>query len=93
MTQQTVRVVNQLGLHARAAAKLVEIAKTYAAAITLARTDEPNPKPVDAKSIMSVMLLAAPLDTELLLSAEGDDEEEAASAIVHLFADRFGEEQ
>ncbi len=88
MRSATVTIVNRLGLHARAAGKLVNLAKTFSSEITLARDAEA----VDGKSIMSVMLLAAPIGTELTLSVAGDDEDAAMAAISELIADRFGEE-
>ncbi|MEM8766751.1 MAG: HPr family phosphocarrier protein [Pseudomonadota bacterium] len=88
MRSATVTIVNRLGLHARAASKLVHLTKTFSSEITLARDEEA----VDGKSIMSVMLLAAPIGTELTLSVSGDDEDAAMAAISELIADRFGEE-
>lgn len=87
MRSESVTIVNRLGLHARAAGKLVNLAKTFSSEITLARDGEA----VDGKSIMSVMLLAAPIGTELTLSVAGDDEEAALTAIRELITDRFGE--
>lgn len=91
MIQTPVQVINQLGLHARAAAKVVELAKTFAATITLAPAADGSAKPVDAKSIMAVMLLAAPQGTDLAATIDGEDEEAATAALVELFANRFGE--
>ena len=87
MRSMPVTIVNRLGLHARAAGKLVNLAKTFSSEITLAREGEP----VDGKSIMAVMLLAAPIGTELTLSVSGEDEEAAITAISELIASRFGE--
>ncbi|MGE0625244.1 MAG: HPr family phosphocarrier protein [Pseudomonadales bacterium] len=87
MQEAEVTIVNRLGLHARAAGKLVNLAKTFESQITLARGAEA----VDAKSIMAVMLLAAPIGTRLTLRVEGADEAEALDAVAGLFANRFGE--
>jgi len=85
--ESAVTIVNRLGLHARAAGKLVNLAKTFESRVTLARGEEA----VDAKSIMAVMLLAAPIGTRLTLRAEGEDEIAALDAISELIANRFGE--
>ena len=87
MAQATITVVNRLGLHARAAAKFVNLAKTFESTVTLAKGGEG----VDGKSIMSVMLLAAPIGTELELTVSGADEQEAIAALAALVSDRFGE--
>lgn len=89
MLEDRLTLVNKLGLHARAAGKLVHLTKTFSSDITLARDSEA----VDGKSIMAVMLLAAPLGTEITVRVEGDDEAEAMDAIRALIADRFGEEE
>lgn len=82
-----VTIINKLGLHARAAAKFVSVAGGFASDIKLARGE----RVVDGKSIMGVMLLAAPKGTELMLRAEGDDADEAVEALVALVGDYFGE--
>ena len=82
-----IEVVNRLGLHARAAAKLVNLAGRFTSRIELVN----GAKKADAKSIMSVLTLGATLGTSLSLTTEGDDAEEAAGALEALFADRFGE--
>ncbi len=87
MQEATVTIVNRLGLHARAAAKFVNVAKRYSSTIVLSKDTEQ----ADGKSIMSVMLLAAPIGTELLLSVSGSDEVEAFNALRELIDDRFGE--
>ena len=84
-----VTIVNALGLHARAAAKFVNLAKTFTANIELELGD----KRVDGKSIMNVMLLAAAQGTVLTLRASGADEAEAFPALAGLIAERFGEEE
>ena len=88
MKRTQVTLSNQLGLHARAAAKLVHLAKTFTSDIQLGKDDTL----VDAKSIMSILLLAAPVGTTLELRVNGDDEAEAFAAIRQLIDDRFGEE-
>ncbi len=89
MTDGQVVIVNALGLHARAAAKLVNLAKTFTCSIELCVEE----KSVDAKSIMKVIMLAAGQGTILTLRTSGDEEEDAFEAISALIADRFGEEQ
>ena len=89
MRTATITLINKLGLHARAASKLVNLTKTFESDITLASTGAP----VDAKSIMSVLMLAAPVGTELALSVSGPDEDAAFDAIVELVDDRFGEDE
>lgn len=88
MKRTQVTLSNQLGLHARAAAKLVHLAKTFTGDIQLGK----DGTLVDAKSIMSVLLLAAPVGTTLELRVDGEDEAEAFAAIRQLIEDRFGEE-
>ena len=89
MTEGEVVIVNALGLHARAAAKLVNLAKTFTCSIEL-RLEE---KSVDAKSIMKVMMLAAGQGTVLTLRTSGEEEHDAYDAVSALIGDRFGEEQ
>jgi len=80
-------LVNRLGLHARAASKLVQTASSFDSQVWLSH----GGKRVNAKSIMGVLLLAAPCGSELVLETEGEDETAAAEAIQALIADRFGE--
>ena len=87
MPEAKLTIVNRLGLHARAAGKLVHLAKTFSSTVTLAKDDEE----VDGKSIMAVMLLAAPVGSEVLLRVDGEDAEEAFAAISQLIDDGFGE--
>ena len=87
MIREEVKIINKLGLHARAAAKLVHCASQYASDIQIVR----NAKQVNGKSIMGVMMLAASKGTELALEITGDDEIEAAAALKKLIAERFGE--
>ncbi|GAC1399614.1 MAG: HPr family phosphocarrier protein [Pyrinomonadaceae bacterium] len=89
MIERQVTVMNLLGLHARAAAKLVRAASAYQSAIRLERIDEGAT--ADAKSILSVLLLAASRGTELRVTVNGTDESEAANAVCAMFADGFGE--
>lgn len=89
MLEDTLTIVNKLGLHARAAGKLVHLTKTFSSDVSLAREAEE----VDGKSIMAVMLLAAPLGTKIRVKVSGDDEEAAMAAIRALIADRFGEDE
>ncbi|MCY3621262.1 MAG: HPr family phosphocarrier protein [Gammaproteobacteria bacterium] len=88
MKTGSVDIVNKLGLHARAASKLVNLSKSFASRVELAK---PGAETVDAKRIMAVMMLEAVCGTRLQLSCNGEDEEEAFAAIVSLVADRFGE--
>jgi phosphocarrier protein HPr len=80
-------IVNKLGLHARAAAKLTHLAGGYKSEIWLSRSG----RRVNAKSIMGVMMLAAGMGTTLLIEASGDDAEQAIQALLRLIADKFGE--
>ena len=82
-------IINKLGLHARAAAKLVSLASSFASDIKISKDDQT----VNGKSIMGVIMLAAAKDTSLLLTIDGEDEEEAASSLCELINDRFGEEE
>ena len=90
MKRAAVTLSNQLGLHARAAAKLVHLAKTFTSDIQLGRDEDGTL--VDAKSIMSVLLLAAPVGTRLKLRVAGEDEAEAFAAVRQLIDQRFGED-
>jgi phosphocarrier protein HPr len=91
MQQRTVTITNRLGLHARAAAKLVRVATTYRSSVWLARADAQD-KTADAKSIFNVLLLAAAQGTVLEVITEGEDETAAVEALCHLIAEKFGEE-
>ncbi len=90
MIQRVVCVENQLGLHARAAAKLVRVASQYSSQIVLSR--EGGSREIDAKSILGILMLAASRGVRLVVSIEGQDEAEAVEAIRRLFEDKFGEE-
>lgn len=87
MLQKKVTIVNKLGLHARAAAKLVHLASRFGSEIKIIRND----KTVNGKSIMGVMMLAASKGTELEITAEGSDQEDALNQVVKLIEDKFGE--
>lgn len=87
MREREIEITNRLGLHARAAAKLVHRASTYRSRITL----EVDGEEVDAKSILGILLLAAGIGTRVGIRTEGEDEEQALAGIVELFADKFGE--
>ena len=88
MTSQAVTVVNQLGMHARAAAKFVHLAARYEARVKVAR----DYREMDGKSIMGILLLAAACGSTITISAEGSDERDAVSALVALVASGFGED-
>ncbi len=90
MLEATVRLTNTLGLHARAAAQLVRLANRFKSSIILKRSD--NAVTANAKSILSVLSIAASFDVELQIIADGDDETEAIKQIEKLFADKFGED-
>jgi phosphocarrier protein len=91
MQQRTVRITNRLGLHARAAARLVRLANSFNCEISLARCDA-RQRAVDAKSIFGLLLLAATQDTPLEIMTEGRDEIAALEALSTLIGDKFGEE-
>jgi phosphocarrier protein HPr len=89
MPQREVEVINKLGLHARASAKLTQLAAKYQCDVSMAR----NNRKVNAKSIMGVMMLAAGKGAKVTLETSGPDEDEAMQAIVALINDYFGEGQ
>ena len=89
MVEATVAVKNELGLHARAAARLVRTANLYQSNLRLERLD--GSASADAKSILNVLMLAASGGTELRAIAEGQDETEALAALSGLFESGFGE--
>jgi phosphocarrier protein HPr len=90
MIKQTILVENKLGLHARAAAKLVRLASRFSSTIYLSR--EGASQQIDSKSILGILMLAASQGTYLIVSIEGSDEIEAGKAVRKLFEQRFGEE-
>ena len=87
MLQREVEIVNRLGLHARASAKLTQVAGKFEAEIWLSR----NGRRVNAKSIMGVMMLAAAKGSTIVIETDGADEAEAMKALERLVATRFGE--
>lgn len=89
MQQREVEIVNKLGLHARASAKLTQLAGQHQCEVWLSR----NGRRVNAKSIMGVMMLAAPKGSRVMVETSGSDEEEAMSSIVRLIAEKFGESE
>lgn len=89
MLEGSVSVVNHLGLHARAAAQLVRLAGKYHCSITLRREDSGGC--ANAKSILSVLALAAPFGSVLKVEADGEDEREAFEAVTEIFGNGFGE--
>ncbi len=88
--EQNVKIENQLGLHARAAARMVHLANQFKSEIKVIRTD--TDMTADGKSILSVIFLAAPKGTEIRIAVEGEDEEPALAALMRLVADKFGED-
>lgn len=89
MVERQITVINRLGLHARAAAQLVRLASSFKSEITLHRRD--RNVFANAKSILSVLALAAAKGTELYLTFAGEDEAEAVAEVEALFANGFGE--
>jgi phosphocarrier protein HPr len=87
MPQREVEIVNKLGLHARASAKLSQVAGSFQSEVWLTR----NGRRVNAKSIMGVMMLAAAKGATVLIETEGADEVAAMNELEALVADRFGE--
>ena len=89
MLQREVEIINKLGLHARASARLTQVAGRFEADVWLSR----NGRRVNAKSIMGVMMLAAAKGTTVLIETDGADEGDAMQAVVELIGDRFGEDE
>jgi len=87
MLSANAEIINKLGLHARASAKLTQLASTFAAEIWLSRSG----RRVNAKSIMGVMMLAAGQGTSVMIDAEGPDADKAIEALLKLIRDKFGE--
>ena len=87
MAQAEAQIINKLGLHARASAKLTKVASGYACEVWLSR----NGRRVNAKSIMGVMMLAAGKGSTIQIETTGEDEDAALQAILTLIAERFGE--
>ncbi len=88
MQSRNFTIVNRLGLHARAAAQLVQTANQFSSEVVLTKDDVD----VNGKSIMGILLLAAPQGTELTVTVEGEDEEQAMAVIAALIEDGFGED-
>lgn len=89
MIEQTFTIINKLGLHARAAAKLVTTSSQFEADIQVTRGE----RTVNGKSIMGLMMLAAAKGTEIIVSAKGDDAQQALLSIETLINDYFEEEE
>jgi len=87
MLQRELEIINRLGLHARASAKLTQVAGQFKSEVWIGR----NGRRVNAKSIMGVMMLAAAKGSRVMLETSGPDEAEALQALEALIADRFGE--
>lgn len=90
MITKSCTIENKLGLHIRAASKLVDTASRFTSSITLMHTQDAD-RFADAKSIMSLMLLSATQGTELMLKADGNDANVAINSVHTLIRDRFGE--
>jgi phosphocarrier protein HPr len=89
MQRRPITIINKLGLHARAAAKLVHTASGFESRIDLLYKGQT----ADAKSIMGIMMLAAPQGTDLEIVADGPDEAVAVDSLATLFQERFGEDE
>jgi phosphocarrier protein len=87
LVKRDVEIVNRLGLHARASAKVTQTAAKFSSDVFMTR----NGRRINAKSIMGVMMLAAPKSSLVTLEVSGADEKDAMAALVQLIADRFGE--
>lgn len=89
MIEREITIINKLGLHARAAAKLIATTSSYSCEIRINKAG----REVDAKSIMAVMMLAASKGTELTITTRGEDEQAAMDAVTSLIKNRFDEEE
>ncbi len=89
MIRNDIEIINKLGLHARAASKLVNLASQFSSSVFI----ENKGNKVNAKSIMGVMMLAASQGTQLILEVDGDDEEKCSDAIISLINNRFDEDE
>ena len=89
MLQREVEIINKLGLHARASAKLTQVAGRYKASVWVSRSG----RRVNAKSIMGVMMLAAAMGSKITVETEGPDEGQAMDAVTGLIAARFEEDE
>ena len=89
MIKHNTTIVNQLGLHARASAKLTKLAGSFPCSVFMSR----GGRRINAKSIMGVMMLAAGMGTQVEIETDGPQEQEAMDALLALIADKFGEGQ
>jgi phosphocarrier protein HPr len=89
MQQREIEIINKLGLHARASAKLTQLAGQHQCEVWLSRSG----RRVNAKSIMGVMMLAAPKGSLVMIETSGPDEEEAMNGIIQLIVEKFGESE
>ena len=89
MIKQNTTIVNQLGLHARASAKLTKLAGSFPCSVFMSR----GGRRINANSIMGVMMLAAGMGTQVEIETDGPQEQEAMDALLALIADKFGEGQ
>ena len=87
MQKRDIEIVNKLGLHARASAKLTQLATSFKCEVNLER----NSRRVNAKSIMGVMMLAAGKGATIVIETDGEDEADAMEGLVALISDKFGE--
>lgn len=87
--KKDITVINKLGLHARAAAKLVSLASTFKSTVKVSK----DSREVNGKSIMGVMMLAASQDSTIQITTEGEDEQQALDELEELVNNRFGEDQ
>jgi len=87
MQKQNIAIINKLGLHARASAKLTKLAGSFPCQVWVSKGE----RRVNGKSIMGVMILAAGLGSEVEMETDGEQEAEAMQALKALFADKFGE--
>ena len=87
MIKTTTTIINKLGLHARASAKLTKLAGSFPCEVWLAKGE----RRVNAKSIMGVMMLAAGMGSQIVIDTDGDREQEAMDALLAIIADKFGE--
>jgi phosphocarrier protein len=87
MARQEVQIINKLGLHARASAKLTQLAGSFPCEVWMER----NGRRINAKSIMGVMMLAAAKGSTVVVDCTGEREDEALAAVLALIADKFGE--
>lgn len=89
MIEQEVEIINQLGLHARASAKLTKLASSFPCEVWISR----NNRRINGKSIMGVMMLAAGMGSVITIETEGQQEREAMTALLELIGNKFGEGQ